>query len=103
MNTGLSENIKRLLTERNLTQKELAEALGISGGTLSDWLRGRFYPRRKYIEAMANYFSVPVDEITKEKDTNLDDRLMSLFNDLSDAKQEQVIDYMKFLLHKGKE
>lgn len=48
---------------------------------------------------MAQYFNVSVDEITKEKDTNQDERLMSLFNSLSDGKKEQVIDYMKFILH----
>ena len=43
MATSISQNIKKLLADRNLTQKELAEAIGVSNGTLSDWLRGRFY------------------------------------------------------------
>ena len=34
METSISQNIKKLLTDRNLTQKELAEAIGVSGGTL---------------------------------------------------------------------
>lgn len=101
--TGLPSNIKRLLQERHLKQVDLADALGISNGTLSDWLKGRYYPRHKYIVAMSEFFGVPVDEITKEKDTNLDDRLMSLFNSLPASKQEQTIEYMKFLLQSGQE
>lgn len=91
MATSISQNIKKLLADRNLTQKELAEAIGVSNGTLSDWPGGRFYPRKKYIDAMAQYFNVSVDEITKEKDTNQDERLMSLFNSLSDGKLEYII------------
>ena len=103
MESGLSSNIKQLLQDRNITQKELAEAIGVSGGTLSDWLRGRFYPRRKYIEAMATFFGVSAGEITKEKDTNRDERLMSLFDRLSASKQEQTLEFMRFLLRDGRE
>lgn len=102
MENSVVSNIKRLLEERHLTQKELAESIGVSGGTLSDWLKGRFYPRQKYIIAMSEYFNVQQAEITQEKDTNPDERLVSLFNGLSDSKKEQVIDYMKYLLSQKK-
>ena len=87
MENSVGSNIKRLLEERHLTQKELAESIGLSEGTLSDWLKGRFYPRQKYIIAMSEYFNVPQSEITQEKDTNPDERLVSLFNGFSDSKK----------------
>ena len=36
MENSVGSNIKRLLEERHLTQKELAESIGVSEGTLSD-------------------------------------------------------------------
>ena len=63
---ALASNIKALLKERDIKQTQLAEALEISNGTLSDWLRGRFYPRQKYITAIAEFFGVEETEITKE-------------------------------------
>lgn len=103
METSISNNIRKLLKDRNISQKELAESIGVSGGTLSDWLRGRFYPRKKYIDAMAQYFNVSADEITKEKDTSQDEKLMSLFNSLSDDKKAQAIEYVRFLLRHREE
>ena len=99
--SGISDNIRRLIESRNMSQSQLAEILGVSNGTLSDWLKGRFYPRHKYITKMSEYFGVDETEITKEKDiVPTDDRLMSLYNSLTDEKKAQAIDYLKYLVEK---
>jgi transcriptional regulator with XRE-family HTH domain len=99
--SGISDNIRRLIESRNMTQSQLAEILGVSNGTLSDWLKGRFYPRHKYIAKMSEYFGVGETEITKEKDiVPTDDRLMSLYNSLTDEKKAQAIDYLRYLVEK---
>jgi transcriptional regulator with XRE-family HTH domain len=96
-------NIKKLIVNQGMTQTQLADALGISNGTLSDWIKGRYYPRHKYLVAMSEVFGVSVDDITRENDTvSLDEKMRSLFNSLSEEKQKQTIEYMRFLLHQRK-
>ena len=99
----IGDNIKKLIVNQGMTQTQLADALGISNGTLSDWIRGRYYPRHKYLVAMSEVFGISVDEITRENDTvSLDEKMKSLFNSLSEENQKQTIEYMRFLIHKRK-
>lgn len=102
MREHLPINLRRLLDERGMTQTELAAGIGISSGTLSDWLSGRYYPRTKYIEAMAAFFGVTVDEIVqiKKAPSSIDDEALSLFMKLSDPAKDQVLDYLRYLVKK---
>ena len=43
MELSVGSNIRKLLKDRNITQKELAETIAVSGGTLSDWINGVVY------------------------------------------------------------
>lgn len=104
MAEGIGSNIKELIAKKGITQSELAKELGVSSGTLSDWIKGRYYPRHRYLVRMAEYFGVTPLQITAKKDTiPPDDGLVSLFNSLSTESKEKAIDYMKYLLHKGQE
>jgi transcriptional regulator with XRE-family HTH domain len=102
MREYLPANLRRLLDERGVSQTDLATAIGISNGTLSDWLSGRYYPRPKYIEAMAAFFNVPAAEITNEKKapSSADDEALALFMALPDEAKGQALDYLRFLVHR---
>ncbi len=63
MNLLIGENIKRIRRERNLTQEEVASHLGISFQSISKWERGDGYPDITMLPALANYFSISVDEL----------------------------------------
>lgn len=55
------EIIARLMAERHITQRQLADALGVSQGNVSDWKKGRSKPGRDMTEKIAAYFGVSVD------------------------------------------
>jgi transcriptional regulator with XRE-family HTH domain len=59
----LSGNLKRLRKERDMTQEELADLLGISFQAVSKWERGESYPDITLLPAIAGYFSVSIDEL----------------------------------------
>ncbi len=63
MTIYLSENIKRLRRERNLTQETLAEFLGVTFQTVSNWERGESYPDITMLPEIAGFFRVSVDEL----------------------------------------
>lgn len=60
---GLKENIKQLRTDRNLTQMQLAEALGITRSAVTQWESGWSQPRMGMVEQLARFFNVPVSTI----------------------------------------
>ena len=42
-----SENLQRLMRNKNVDQKELAEAIGVTQPTISNWIKEVKYPRIK--------------------------------------------------------
>ena len=63
MDILISENIKRLRTESNLTQEQLAEALNVSSVAVSKWERGDTMPDISMLPRLAYYFRVSIDEL----------------------------------------
>ena len=51
----IGRNISNLLIERDKTQQELAEAIGVSKSTVSTWTNGKRIPR---MDLMCKYFNV---------------------------------------------
>lgn len=63
MNITISETIKRLRTEKSVTQESLAAFLGVTPQAISRWESGAGYPAIEYLPQMARYFDVSVDEL----------------------------------------
>lgn len=63
MTIYLSENLKRLRREKNLTQETLAEFLGVTFQSISNWERGESYPDIAMLPEIAGFFKVSVDEL----------------------------------------
>lgn len=55
--------IKRLRTERGLTQIRLAEALGVSDKAVSKWERGRGAPEVSLLKVLSDVFGVNIEKI----------------------------------------
>ena len=59
----LSDNIKKFRTEKNLTQKDLANKLHVTSQAVSRWEKGEVEPSVSTIGEMAKIFEVTTDEI----------------------------------------
>ena len=55
--------IRSLRTERNLTQAQLADALGVSDKAISKWERGRGAPDVSLLNTLSDVFGVNIDKI----------------------------------------
>lgn len=70
----LSRNIKKIRTEKNLTQIELAEILRVAPQTVSKWERGVSYPDIFHLQKICNVLDVSIldffknDEVEGEED-----------------------------------
>ena len=65
---SISGNIKKLRRKYNLTQDELGEIAGVSGGAVSTWERGTAEPRMGAIQKMSDYFRISKSEIVDDLD-----------------------------------
>ena len=57
------EKLQALRKRKNITQEELAAHLYVSRTAVSKWESGRGYPNIDSLKAIANFFSVTVDEL----------------------------------------
>ncbi len=57
----LPANLKKYRIQKNLTQEEVAEYLGITAQSVSKWERGESYPDITLLPALANIFETSVD------------------------------------------
>ena len=57
------ENIRNLRTDRDLTQQEVADHLGVSQRVYSDYELGRVRIPVEHLTALASYYNVSLDYI----------------------------------------
>ena len=50
-----------LMEARNITNKQLADAIGVSAGNISDWKSSRSKPSTDVLIRLAKYFEVSTD------------------------------------------
>lgn len=73
MKLNIGETIKRLRKEREITQEEFAEVLGVSCQSVSRWENDNCYPDIELIPTIASFFGISTDRLmgvdeTKEKE-----------------------------------
>ena len=62
-----AKNLRKYMENRGISQKELAEIIGVSPPTMNDWLQAKKYPRIDKIEKLANYFCILKSDLIEEK------------------------------------
>ncbi len=61
MNLPIAEVIRRLRTEKEVTQETLAAALGVTSQSVSRWENGNAYPDMELIPKIAMFFGITTD------------------------------------------
>lgn len=62
----LSENIKRIRTNKKVTQKQLADMTGLGISTIQGYEAGKFTPKQENLEKIAKALGVPVLQLRFE-------------------------------------
>ncbi len=61
MKNNIAKTLSNLLIERNITQTDLALAIGVSSAAISYWINGRKEATADNIIMLADYFEVTTD------------------------------------------
>lgn len=92
MNNNLSENLKKIRKDNNLSQEQLSEKLGVSRQAISKWESNQAYPEMDKILQLCKMFNLNIDDL--------------LNNDIREVKGEQesknninkyIEDFLKFI------
>ncbi|RON82428.1 hypothetical protein BK635_13075 [Pseudomonas chlororaphis] len=75
MSTDFASRLIRLRGDKNLTQQELGDAVGISHSQISRYEAGQAMPRKTVLRKLAVALGVPVEEFSK---TDEEDSLISV-------------------------
>lgn len=62
-----TENLKKLLSENNMTYRELSEKIGVKASSISMWMSGNSLPRMGLLDKLADLFNVSVEYLITNK------------------------------------
>lgn len=85
MKLYIGENIKRLRRERDMTQEELAEQLGVSFQSVSRWENGACYPDIELIPELSAFFGVSADSLMGLDTTREEAAVQKILDDFQTA------------------
>lgn len=107
MNFG--DNLRTLIEERNMTQKELAIDLHMAPSTLGSYVQNTREPDFSTLKALAKYFDVSIDyllDYSPDKTaTEMEKEMLRIFRSLSEEQQYICMEQCKVFLrmnHKEK-
>ncbi len=86
INRIIAKNINRFLNARNKTQVDLAEYMGVSQATVSNWCKGIKTPRMDKIDKICEFFNCKRSDLMEEKDLS-DEQSYYLNEDARDMAQ----------------
>ena len=62
-----ASNLQKYMKRNDKSRTDIAEALGISYYTVTDWVKGKKYPRMDKVEMLANFFGIKKSDLIEEK------------------------------------
>lgn len=95
----LGENLRSLRNKENVTQEQLAEALGVSPQAVSRWENEAAFPDISLLPVIANYFDVTTDYLlgadTAHKQREID-AVIDVYSKLRyEGKTREAVDFLR--------
>lgn len=61
--TVIANNLRRLALDKDVTQRQIADVIGVSPATVSGWMNGKKTPRMNKIELLCDFFGCKRSDI----------------------------------------
>ena len=85
-----ASNLQKYMDLNNKSRRDVCDALGISYYTITDWVKGKKYPRMDKVEMLANYFGIQKSDLIEDKVEEIKEPAM--FDGLSEN-QKKLIEF----------
>lgn len=96
-------NIKHYRDLKNETSTELAEQIGVSQSTISDWERGQKMPRSGSMQKIADHFEISMDDLVSSQNISkpkADLIAAHIDENASPEEVKQILDYIDYIKSK---
>lgn len=102
-------NLKRYMALEDKSRKDISRDLNISYYTVTDWVKGKKYPRMDKVELLARYFGVLKSDLIEDKSdepkkttteelSDGEKMILELFRAIPDDKKQMAIEMLKAAL-----
>lgn len=105
---NIGKNISSLRKDRNMSQAELAKAVGVGRSTISSWETDRTEPSMQDVEKIAQVLDCKKEDIVRDymreliRDAEVQ-RILMYAQMLTEEQQRSMIQQMQYLIWKNKE
>lgn len=102
LRTQIINNLKRIIAVKGIRQKDIADALGVSQGSITNWLSGRNTPDLVTLIRLCRLLDVPLDTVAGSDVAGVPSeeirRLVPLLSSLSPEELELTREFVSLLL-----
>ena len=77
---NLSDNLKKIRKDNNLSQEQLADKLGVSRQSVSKWESGQAYPEMDKVLQICKMFNLNIDELLNQNIKEVNDNKQTKIN-----------------------
>lgn len=85
----MAKNISKYMEKAGIDRNKLSTDLGISYTTITDWIKGKTYPRIDKIELLANYFGISKSDLVEDSVSDI----TTIYNQLTEKRQAKVYNF----------
>ncbi|MBR4711491.1 MAG: helix-turn-helix transcriptional regulator [Clostridia bacterium] len=96
--TQLMKNLRHIIATRGLKQADIADALGVTQGSVSNWLNGYASPDLAKLIELCRYLDISMDALTGTNTKSDADELAALLVSLSPEERQLTRDFISLLL-----
>lgn len=100
-----SANLEYYINLRDVTQRELAKAIGVTESSITDWITKRHYPRLDKIQLIAEFFGIQMTDLVEPRDSgkksysDKEQLVLELFREIPDDRKEFFIKMLEVELN----
>lgn len=113
INKAIARNIIKNLAKNNMTQAELAAAVGVSEATVSNWCKGVKMPRMQKFDAICNVLGCSRSDLFEQREPGLheplpkklssdEELLLEYYSKLNKPGKENLLEYAEMLTYNPK-
>lgn len=92
----LGQNVKRLRKQKNMTQLQIADIIGIEPHNFNRIENGKSFPQIKTLISLINYFNISVSELFINQNDN--SRIKHAINEILDKNPQKLKEFYNILL-----
>ena len=100
---SFGENLRTLIEERDMTQKEVALKLNIAPSTIGSYVQNTREPDFATLKAIAKFFNVSIDYLldnhTGKSASHKEDDLLRIFRSLEPGQQDICLEQCRVFVH----